>query len=309
MRFSMHGRVAALSVADRGTVTPRSTVVVMVLVGAMALTGVTALPGTASAYVVRRGDTLSTIASRSGVSTRSLVSANRIADPHHIVAGDVLVIPDGSGGTTSVHHIVTVGETLSHIAEQYGVSVGALARANGITDPDQIRSGTRLSLSAGSSSSSTSVGSSSSGSSPTQTAGSGDASTGRGEVRQLISSAAQRHGWRPAIPLGLAMQESGWNNAVVSSAGARGIMQVLPSTGEWVGARLLDGRTLDLQDPADNIAAGMAYLDYLYNRFDQDVEKALAAYYEGPARVAANGISTGGRRYAANVMALAERYR
>jgi soluble lytic murein transglycosylase len=103
------------------------------------------------------------------------------------------------------------------------------------------------------------------------------------------------------------MQESGWNNSVVSSAGARGIMQVMPATGEWVGQYLLN-RSLDLGDPADNVAAGMAYLDYLYGRFDGDIERTLASYYEGPRRVEENGVSEGGRRYAANVLALAERY-
>ncbi len=269
--------------------------IVGVLVGAMAISGAPA----ASAYVISSGDTLSGIAARHRVSTRALMDANGIDDPDHIVQGATLVIPTASGGTTSVSHVVQPGETLSSIAARYGVSTTALAQANGITDPDRIRSGSRLAVGAGGSSSgATSSGSSSSSSS----------STSGSSVQSLISAAARRHGWRPAIPLGLAMQESGWNNSVVSSAGARGIMQVMPTTGEWVGRYLLK-RSLDLGDPADNVAAGMAYLDYLYTRFDRDIERTLAAYYEGPRRVQENGPSAGGRRYAANVLALADRYR
>jgi N-acetylmuramoyl-L-alanine amidase len=197
-----------------------------------------------------------------------------------------------AGGPAAAHvegHVVRPGETLSQIARRHGLSTSALASANGIADPDRVRSGTRLQIAAGGGGSRTGGGGSTSG------------------ARAVITAAAQRHGWRPAIPLGLAMQESGWNNGVVSSAGARGLMQVLPATAEWVGT-YLTGRRLDLADPEDNAEAGVAYLDYLYDRFDRDVELALAAYYEGPRRVEQHGPSQGARRYVANVLALAERY-
>ncbi|CAN5459350.1 hypothetical protein BH23ACT9_BH23ACT9_23750 [soil metagenome] len=193
-------------------------------------------------------------------------------------------------------HTVAEGETLSGIARRYGVTVRALAEANGIANPDRLLSGTRLSLQgSGGGASTTSTGSS---------------STNRDGIRRMIVEESQRNGWRPGIPLGLAMQESGWNPTVVSSAGAIGVMQVMPATGEWVGIYLLQ-RPLDLRDPADNIAAGMAYLDYLYNRLDRNIEHTLAAYFEGPGRTtAAGGPSTpGAQRYVDNVLALADRYR
>lgn len=269
------------------------------LVAATLLVGV--FPGVAHArldYRVQGGDTLSAIAARHGVSATSLVDANGLDDPDRIVAGTVLVIPDGEGPAGG--HVVQPGETLSAIAARYGVSTSALAEANGITNPNLIRAGQHLRVSAGSSPAAQPATSSSAASSST--------SSSRDDVRRLITQEAQRHGWRPAVPLGLAMQESGWNNSVVSSAGARGIMQVMPATGEWVG-RFLLGRSLDLSDPADNVAAGMAYLDHLYNRFDGDIELTLAAYFEGPERVVRNGASESGQRYAANVLALADRYR
>lgn len=257
-------------------------------------------------YEVRPGDTLSAIAAQHGVSPQSVASANDLDDPDHIVSGTVLVIPDGSGGTSASTHVVAPGETLGGIAAQYGVSTSALAEANGITNPDLIVAGQPLRVSGATSSASTTV------SAPAATTAS-TSSTGvaasRDEVRRLITDAAVSHGWRPAVPLGLAMQESGWNNTVVSSVGARGIMQVMPATGEWVSRYLLR-RPIDLGLPADNVAAGMAYLDYLYNRFDGNVEHALAAYYEGPQRVTDNGgPSSGAQRYVDNVLALADRYR
>ncbi len=258
------------------------------LVGALVL----AVPLTASAHVVvAPGETLSDIAAEHGVSTDALAQANGLADPHLIVDGMSLVLPTGGRRSAAAHHVVRSGEVLSQIAASNGVSVDTLAQVNGITDPDRIRSGIRLVIDG-----------------TAATTGAARSTADRSSVQQLITTAAQRHGWQPAIPLGLAMQESGWNNSVVSARGAIGLMQVLPATGEWVGAYLL-GRDLDLNDPVDNVAAGMAYLDYLNNRFDGDLDRALAAYYEGPQRVTDRGPSAGGQRYAANVKALAQRYR
>ncbi len=261
-------------------------------VGALVL----AVPLTASAHVVvAPGETLSDIAAEHGVSTDALAQANGLADPHLIVDGMSLALPTGSDGSAAAHHVVRSGEVLSQIAASKGVSVTSLAQVNGIRDPDRIRSGTRLVIDG-------------TAAIATTTTGATRSTTNRSSAQQLITTAAQRHGWQPAIPLGLAMQESGWNNSVVSARGAIGLMQVLPATGEWVGAYLL-GRDLDLNDPADNVAAGMAYLDYLNNRFDGELDRALAAYYEGPQRVTDRGPSAGGQRYAANVKALAQRYR
>lgn len=258
-------------------------------------------------YEIRPGDTLGAIALQHGVTSQALAQANGLDDPNRIVAGAVLVIP-GAEPTT---YVVQPGDTLGGIAARFGVTARALAEANGITDPDLIRAGQTLSVEggAGDGGAAPASGSTSSGSTSSGSAGQGsNQRPSDEEVRALITRTAQAYGWRPAVPLGLSMQESGWNNTVVSSVGAMGLMQVLPATAEWAGTYLV-GRTLDLRDPADNVEAGMAYLDYLYGRFDRDIELALAAYYEGPRRVEDNGgPSDGARRYVANVLALAERY-
>ncbi|MEE8603507.1 lytic transglycosylase [Euzebya tangerina] len=271
------------------------------LIVGLALGALLIVPSTAQAYEVESGDTLSEIAARNGVSTRALASANGIDDQDIIRSGQQLTIPGATGGSVAGggQHTVQAGETLSQIAAQHGVSTRSLAAANGITDPDLVRSGSTISLDGAA------VAPSSGGSGSSWSSSNAPSS---GTARQLISEAAARHGWDPAIPLGLAMQESGWNNSVVSSAGARGIMQVMPATGEWVGRVLLD-RPIDLGDPSDNTAAGVAYLDHLYNRFDRDLERTLAAYFEGQGNVQRRGPSEAGLRYAANVIALAERYR
>jgi hypothetical protein len=72
--------------------------------------------------------------------------------------------------------------------------------------------------------------------------------------------------------------ESGYNSRAVSRAGARGLMQLMPSTGHNYGAH-------DLFKAEENIAAGTAFLDELLKRYHDNLALALAAYNAGPAAV------------------------
>ncbi len=103
-------------------------------------------------HVVQRGETLSQIARRYGVSMAALAQANGISNPNFIYSGQRLTIPGASGGASSGGaassgvHVVRVGENLSSIAARYGTTVAALARANGIANPNHIYVGQRLSI-------------------------------------------------------------------------------------------------------------------------------------------------------------------
>lgn len=103
-------------------------------------------------HVVRRGETLSSIARRYGVSTRSLARANELGKRPKVRQGQVLIIPDGplTGPTETAqrggggsYHTVRRGETLGKIAGRYGVSVRQLRDWNDL-DSNMIRSGQRL---------------------------------------------------------------------------------------------------------------------------------------------------------------------
>ena len=100
-------------------------------------------------HVVQRGETLYSIARRYGVSVSAICAANSIADPSLIYAGQRLVIP-GTGGASAPApssggtHVVQPGENLYRIALRYGTTIVALADANGISDPTQIRVGQTL---------------------------------------------------------------------------------------------------------------------------------------------------------------------
>ncbi len=93
-------------------------------------------------HVVRPGETLSEIAERYGVSVQRLLQLNGIKDPNLVEAGTRLKLPEGSPAKGS--HIVSAGETLSEIAERYGLSVQKLMELNGLKDADLVQVGQRL---------------------------------------------------------------------------------------------------------------------------------------------------------------------
>lgn len=79
----------------------------------------------------------------------------------------------------------------------------------------------------------------------------------------------------------LVWQESRWNPQAISSKGAIGLAQLMPATARDLG--------VDPKDPVANLVGGARYLRQLLDQFDGNVEKALAAYNAGPARVRSAG--------------------
>jgi LysM repeat protein len=105
------------------------------------------VPQGGAVHVVQRGETLSGIAARYGVNMWVLARTNGIANPSRIYTGQRLVIPTGQTASTSADgpvHTVLRGQTLSGIAYHYGVSIWAIANANGIANPNLIYAGQRL---------------------------------------------------------------------------------------------------------------------------------------------------------------------
>lgn len=92
-----------------------------------------------------------------------------------------------------------------------------------------------------------------------------------------VHELSARYDLSPSLIDALVWQESRWRENAVSHAGARGLAQLMPGTARDLG--------VDPDDPMQNLEGGARYLRMQLNRFDGDLEKALAAYNAGPGRV------------------------
>jgi N-acetylmuramoyl-L-alanine amidase len=99
-------------------------------------------------------------------------------------------------------------------------------------------------------------------------------------TKSMLYAAGIKHGVNPYLVMGLVWHESGWQASVVSSAGAVGVMQVMPSTAAVDGPKLLN-RAVNLYDPGDNIDLGTAIIKHNLDAYNNDLAKALCAYYAG----------------------------
>ncbi len=122
----------------------------------------------------------------------------------------------------------------------------------------------------------------------------------RDQVRHLVSRMAHRYRVPRTLALAIAWQESGWQQRRVSSAGALGVMQVMPDTGRWM--RWYAGRRLRLRDTHDNIQAGVMTLRILRAWTGRD-NNAIAAYYQGLGAVRRHGYYRDTKRYVRSVRA------
>lgn len=100
-------------------------------------------------YTVRSGDTLSVIAARNGTTTQALASINGISNPNEIYVGQILNITGSASSTSSnavTIYIVKSGDSLSVIAARFGKTVSSISVANGITNPNRIYVGQKLTI-------------------------------------------------------------------------------------------------------------------------------------------------------------------
>ena len=100
----------------------------------------------------------------------------------------------------------------------------------------------------------------------------------------IIQEASQREGIRPELLLAIAKQESRFSATIQSSAGAVGLMQLLPSTATSLSEQPLS--QADLMTAAVNIPLGAAYLVELLEFWDGDPYRSIASYNAGPTTVA-----------------------
>ena len=282
---------------------------------AVALVGGPILSTTAHAadeIVVSAGQTLTSISQAHGVSIERLVELNDIANPSRIYAGQRLRLEgtpaaapaaptEPAAAAAPRTHTVRSGEHLTGIARHYGVTIAEIVAANDIANASRIYAGQRLTIPGAAPAAA--AANAATGANRAMPAMMAELVARRADVRGVIEEEARRFGVPPAFALAVAWQESGWQQYVVSSAGAIGVMQLLPTTADWVGEAML-GSAVDPRNLRHNVRAGVRLLAHYLDRYGGDRAKVLAAYYQGQAAVDRHGIYPVSRPYIRSIAVL-----
>ena len=124
-----------------------------------------------------------------------------------------------------------------------------------------------------------------------------------------VSQLAAANGVSPSLAAAIGYQESGFNNDLVSSADARGVMQILPGTWQWIQQTLVaGGPPLAPASATDNVRGGVLLLRSLLNSTGGDPAMAAAGYYQGLPSIHQNGVYADTQQYVNSVMALRQRF-
>ena len=284
-------------------------------VAALLAVAVTASASGISLYRIKPGDTLSAIAARYHTTVAELVRLNNLpGNGNLIIAGHTLRIPTGNhtSSGSSTHRVVSVyvvrpGDSLYAIAARQHASWRAIARNNHLPSSLMVVIGQRLRIPHWVHSSTHHYGSASTGTSRANAVFGNRWVPSRDSVAATIRATAQHWGVDPRLALGIAYEESGFNQRNVSTVGAIGAMQVMPSTGAFVGQAIVH-RHLDLLNASDNATAGVALLAVLLRETKGDERLAAAGYYQGLASVRSRGMYADTKQYVANVLALRNRF-
>jgi soluble lytic murein transglycosylase-like protein len=181
-------------------------------------------------------------------------------------------------------YVVRPGDSLTTIAQRFHVSLRRLARANRLDPARVLLIGTKLRIPG--------------------TVASALAATPT-EVRSRLDYWAAHVGVSAHLVRALAWMESGFQPNVISKAGARGVLQTLPSTRDFV-EDVLVGHSLPRSLDGD-IEVGVLYLRYLLRSFHGKQRLALAAWYQGEAGVRRRGILPETKPFVAGVLSLKKR--
>jgi LysM repeat protein len=278
-----------------------------------AVATVCVLPAQALGHTVTSGETLSYVAAANGLTTDELAAANGLSTDAQLIEGESIYVPypggssgggsssGGGGGDTGGGgggYVVQPGDSLSGIAASVGLSVDELAHINGLYVDAPLVAGTALTTSG------------SGGGSAPAAASTGDAPIPTNETVSpgQVGDIAASENVSPSLADAVATQESGFDNSLTSSADARGVMQILPSTWDFINGSLAS-HPLDPASAQDNVRAGAKYLGYLADNTGNDPVSTVASYYQGLGSVQSDGLLPETQQYVDSVLALRDRYR
>ena len=190
-----------------------------------------------------------------------------------------------------VTYTVEQGDGFYSIAARLGVSPLVLAKENGLELTAVIVPGQNLVVPTGTKATRSRT-----------VSPSPPVAAGRDAVRASLDRWSAAYGVDPKLARATAWMESGFRHDVVSSAGAVGVMQLLPDTWKWVEQVLL--RTTTPRTYDGNVRVGVRYLRWLLDQFGGDTRLALAGYYQGAQAVRDRGLFDDTKRYVSIILKL-----
>ena len=276
-----------------------------------------AAPAAAAAiHVVAPGETLTSVAIADGLSVAQLAAANGLPATAELISGQTLVIPPqsagavfGDEGSTAVaapatadegSYVVQPGDTLTAIAERAGTTVASLAAVNDLNPNAYLLIGTVLNLNGVAATSSAEL-------THTDSTGLPPYPTPETVDSGEVGSIAAANGVPASLADAIGWQESGFNNDLVSSTGATGVMQIEPATWAWIQSSLAGG-TLAPASAHDNVVGGVLLLHQLLADTGGDPALAAAGYYQGLSSVQQSGMYASTRGYVNDVLALRNQF-
>jgi LysM repeat protein len=193
----------------------------------------------------------------------------------------VRTLPARPAPPPKIVYVVQPGDSLTAIADRYGLSLTSLAKANSFDPGSVLLVGRRLTIPAPALD-------------PTPA-----------DIRARLDAWSARLGVSTSLVRALAWMESGYQPRVVSNAGARGVMQTLPVTRQFV-EDVLVGRPIP-NTPDGDIEVGVLFIRHLLAEFGGDESLALAAWYQGADAVRKYGVYQVTKPFVADVLALQAR--
>jgi soluble lytic murein transglycosylase-like protein len=239
----------------------------------------------------------------------------------------VMALP--AGAAAEVPHVVLPGESLTSVARTDGLSIASLAAANDLSPNAELLVGQILQIPAltpytaakptvavsttATASTTATVSRTTVTTTAAPKAAVSSTESGPDPTAQRVSAAeiaeiADADGVPPGLAEGIAWQESGWNNDVVSGIGAVGVMQIVPSTWSWIDQYLTPADPLAPASASENVRGGVLLLHELLAVTGGNQELAVASYYQGLSSVREHGMYPDTRQYVADVLALAGRF-
>jgi soluble lytic murein transglycosylase-like protein len=271
-------------------------------------------------HVVERGESLSSIAAADGLSVEALAAANGLSPEASLIAGATVMIPaqgsaaegqTGEGALTperaapeSGSYVVQPGDTLSQIAARSGMTLEAFAALNGIEPNAVLLAGTALRTSPGAGGEGTGAPAEA----QTEAASQPPYPTAESVTPAEVGSIAEEHGVPASFAEAIAEQESGFNNGFTSVAGARGVMQIIPTTWSWISQSLATPPPLEPASATANVRGGVLFLRWLLDETGGDPAQAAAGYFQGLESVRDQGEAPETEQYVSNVLALQQRF-